>query len=450
MTTGKRDDDATWIDATRQRAADAASLVGYTARRFWKDDCFSTAGSLSYTTMLAIVPLFAVSLAMLAAFPVFSDIKVQIQKFVFSNFVPAAGDVLQQYITKFVANTNHLTAFGIVFLAVTALMLLSTIEDTFNRIWRQVESRRIIMRLLTYWAIVTLGPLLLGGSIALSSYFFTLTEVLQIDIFQGVAGSLLQLLPFLLSVGGFMMLYMVMPNRRVRWTHALLAGVTAALLFQTLKYFFALYVRTFPSYETIYGALSTIPVFLVWMYLVWCAVLVGAELAAAIPEWRLRRRKAKQDALSPADRILVALALLRELAIASQAGETPGEETLAEACGSDLDHAAPQVEGLIAANILVRTDDDGLALVRSLDDLRLYDVAGALKLTVPPVLTASVEEHVWRKRVSDLLGDSDAAQRDVLGLSLRDLLLEPVEDGPREDDTDEPSIAHLPQKKRPG
>lgn len=429
------------LKTVTRRFLEFCNLVAYTARRFWKDDCFSTAGSLSYTTLLAIVPLFAVSLAMLAAFPVFTDIKQQIQKFIFSNFVPASGDQVSEYITKFVANTNQLTAFGIIFLAVTALMLLSTIEDTFNQIWRQKESRRIIMRLLTYWAIVTLGPLLLGGSIALSSYFFALTEVVGIEAFKGFAGSLLLSLPFLLSVVGFTLLYTVMPNRRVRWVHAVTGGVVSALLFQVLKYGFALYVRTFPSYETIYGALSTLPVLLVWIYLVWCAVLVGAELAAAIPEWRLRRREHKHKDLAPAERVLAALALLRELALAANAGRTPSEEALAEACAVDLDHATPQVERMVAERLLVRTEHGGLALVRGLNDVRLYELATALGLTLPPPAAAKTDDPAWRHKVGDVIAASDSAQRETLRATLGSLIETPETDG---------GIARLPQKKRPG
>ncbi|MEJ2122432.1 MAG: YihY family inner membrane protein, partial [Alphaproteobacteria bacterium] len=266
-------------------ARNLGSVTLYTCRRFVADRCLSVAASLSYTTLLSIVPLVAVGLAAFSAFPVFEGAQETLQKFLFQNFVPAASEIVRQQITKFVANTGQLTAIGIIILVVTALMLLSTIEEAFNVIWRQSESRSFGVRFLTYWAILTLTPLLIGGSLAVSSYIFTATEVLKIEILQGPVGFFLRLLPFLLSVIAFALIYIIMPNRRVDWRHALAGSLVAAVLFQILKFLFVLYVTNFPSFETIDGAVAAMPLFLIWMYVTWCAVLVGAELAAAIPEW---------------------------------------------------------------------------------------------------------------------------------------------------------------------
>ncbi|MGE5145564.1 MAG: virulence factor BrkB family protein, partial [Candidatus Eiseniibacteriota bacterium] len=260
-------------------------------QRFVDDRCLRVAGELSYTTLLSLVPLLAVGLAMLSAFPVFAGMREDIQSFVFFNFVPAAGDVVQKQFSSFLENAGKLTAFGIVALGITALLLLNTIESAFNLIWREKRARPLIIRFLTYWAILTLGPLLIGSSIALSSYIFTLTKLIGIEAFTGPLGELVRLLPFLLLVLGLMALYVIMPARPARWRPALAGAVVAALLFEVLKHLFALYVTKFPSYEAIYGALAALPLFLIWMYLAWALVLFGAEVAASIPEWQAQRSR---------------------------------------------------------------------------------------------------------------------------------------------------------------
>jgi membrane protein len=403
-------------------ARNVGSVALYTARRFVADRCLSVAASLSYTTLLSIVPLVAVGLAAFSAFPIFEGAQVTLQKFLFQNFVPAASEVVRQQITKFVANTGQLTAIGIVILVITALMLLSTIEEAFNVIWRQSESRSFGVRFLTYWAILTLTPILIGGSIVVSSYVFTVTEVMKLEVVQGPLGYFLRLLPFMLSVIAFALLYIVMPNRRVDWRHALAGALTAAVLFQLLKFVFVLYVTNFPSFETIYGAVAAMPLFLVWMYVTWCAVLVGAELAAAIPEWRRHREKAQHVTLKPADALALALGLLAAARKGQLAGTAYVEEDLAEAAATDLDRAAPLIEKLTAARFLARAKDDGLLVARDLKATTLYDLVATLGLNVAPAGGPGADAPVWAARLHDLVSANDAAMRDRLSADLQALI----------------------------
>ena len=270
---------------------DGRGFAFHVLQRYVDDRCPRVAAELSYTTLLSMVPLLAVGLAMLTAFPVFAGMRDDIQTFVFFNFVPAAGDVVQKQFSSFLENAGKLTTFGIIALGVTALLLLNTIEAAFNAIWREKRARPVIIRFLTYWAILTLGPLFIGSSIALSSYIFTLTKLVGIEAFTGPMGGLVRFLPFLLLVLGLMALYVIMPARPARWRPALAGSIVAALLFELLKRLFALYVTKFPSYEAVYGALAALPLFLVWMYLAWGVVLFGAEVAASIPEWRALKGK---------------------------------------------------------------------------------------------------------------------------------------------------------------
>ena len=414
-------------------ARDLAGLGLHAWRRFRGDRCLAVAASLSYTTLLAIVPLAAVGLATFSAFPVFEGVQETVQKFLFSNFVPAAGEIVRQNLTKFVANTGQLTAIGIVFLTVTALMLLSTIEESFNVIWRQSVPRRLTIRLMTYWAILTLTPLLIGGSLALSSYIFTITQVLRIEAFEGPMGALVRILPFVLSALGFAFLYVVMPNRQVRWRHALAGGLAAALLFQVLKFVFVLYVTNFPSFETIYGAVSAIPLFLIWMYVTWCTVLVGAELCASIPEWRLEGAQARAPAPGPAGRLASALSVLA--ALSGERGDQArrGDEALAQAAGLDPGHAAALFERLMAARYLARTADDSLVLCRDLGACSLYDLAEAMGL----MLSAGAPgkgDPPWRQRLAKIVGQAEKSNRKAMAARLGSLFEAPPQG----------------QKKRPG
>ena len=401
------------------------SIAHYTWRRFVADRCLSVAASLSYTTLLSIVPLAAVGLAAFSAFPVFDGVQETLQKFLFQNFVPAASEVVREQFTRFVANTGQLTAIGIVILLITALMLLSTIEDTFNVIWRQSQSRAFGVRFLTYWAILTLSPLLLGGSLAVSSYIFTVTEVLQLEILRGPAGLMLRALPFVLSVIAFGLLYIVMPNRRVDWRHALAGAMAAAVLFQALKALFVLYVRNFPSFETIYGAVSAVPLFLVWMYLTWCAVLVGAELAAAIPEWRQRRQKARRVALDPAGALTLAVGLLAAAHDGQARGEAFEDEELATKAGADLDRAATLIDRLVTVRYFARSKDERLLVARDLKRATLYDLVGDLGLALAPGVHAGASSAGWSRLLSDLIAKGDAFMREAMGVALDELIEAP-------------------------
>jgi len=405
-------------------AKQLAGLVHYTWRRLVADRCLSIAGSLSYTTLLSIVPLAAVGLAAFSAFPVFEGVQETLQKFIFQNFVPAASEAVRQQFTRFVANTGQLTAIGIVVLMITALMLLSTIEDTFNVIWRQTQSRAFGLRFLTYWAILTLSPLLLGASLAVSSYIFTVTEVLQLEILKGPAGFFLRLLPFILSVVAFALLYIVMPNRRVGWRDALAGAITAALLFQALKLLFLLYVTNFPSFETIYGAVSAVPLFLVWMYLTWCAVLVGAELAAAIPEWRQRSQRARRVALDPTGTLTLAVGLLAVAHSGQARGEAYEDEELAAQTDTDLDRAAALIDRLVAARYFARSKDEKLLVARDLRQATLYELMADLGLVVAPASGAAPTEaeKSVSGRLAALIARGDDFLRDAMGVELQELI----------------------------
>ncbi|MSO70420.1 MAG: YihY family inner membrane protein [Alphaproteobacteria bacterium] len=246
--------------------------------RFMEDRCFTLAASLAYASLLAVVPMVAFVLVVLTRFPVFQAIQSEAERAIFTYFTPNFGTEVQAYLTRFVANTGNLTALGLFGLAVSAVILLMTIEDAFNVIWRVQAPRRAGYRLLIYGVALTAGTILVAAALTLS------TSTYAASAWLGIEGASTRLLPLPLTTAGFALMFWLLPGRPVHLRPALGAAFLVAALFELLKAGFGIYVRLFPAYETIYGALSVLPLFLAWMYCAWAVVLWGAELAATAEE----------------------------------------------------------------------------------------------------------------------------------------------------------------------
>lgn len=258
-------------------------FVFQVAKRFDQDRCERVAGALSFTTVLAIVPFTAVMLAVLSLAPGVSAWMTVIQDFIYSNFVPASGEVVQKYLIQFAGKAGKLTAVGLLVLMITAIMLMATIEQAFNDIWRTPNTRKRLYRFLVYWALLTLGPILVAVSLTLTSKFFTLSflgrpEVTLLHSMLNVA------LPLVFEFGAVVLLYTVVPNVTVLWRNALVGGLFAAVLLETAKYLFAASMKYFTSYQILYGAIAALPIFLVWVYISWVIVLLGAIVTAMLNE----------------------------------------------------------------------------------------------------------------------------------------------------------------------
>lgn len=245
------------------------------------DQITVNAGYLAYVTLLSIVPLVAVGVAIFSAFPGFESTLVTIENFLFTNLVPTSTDVIKEHISAFAGNANKMTAVGVGFLAAVSLLLIRNVDATLNRIWRIKKKRPMMISFAVYWMVLSLGPVLLGASIGVTSYIVSLVSFADQGI-PGFSGFLLKLLPYIISMVGFIMLYTLVPNTRVPFRAAIPGALFAAMLFELTKKGFALYISHFPSYEVIYGALATIPILFVWVYLSWIVVLLGAEFTVCI------------------------------------------------------------------------------------------------------------------------------------------------------------------------
>lgn len=348
-------------------------FLRFLAHRFDTDRGMESAAALTYTTLLSLVPLMAVTFSAMTAFPIFESLSDEINSFVFDNFVPASGDVLNQHLKDFTANAKRLTGAGLVFLIVVAVLMMATIDRAFAQIFRVHQRRSALSAFLVYWAILTLGPLLIGLSLAVTSYLVSLPVLSQATHTLEGTFKLLSVAPVLISTMGFSLTYWLVPNRPVRFRRALLGGVVAALLFEAAKHIFAWYVTTFPTYEAIYGALAAVPVFLVWIYLSWVITLLGAELTAALADFEHVRDDGELDDSLPA--LTVAEHILSVLWRAQNAA-TPltGEELADRLPSTSVDRVRDLLDRLADAGLLRRDDQEQWFIARDLQQLTMFDL----------------------------------------------------------------------------
>jgi membrane protein len=266
-------------------------FVRFSFRHFYEQQGMRIAASLSYATLLALVPLVTVMFGFLGGLPVFSNIGTSMQTYIFTNFMPEFGEIVFDYIKAFSERATQLTVPGLIMIFVIALMLMSTIESALNTIWHVRIRRNPVARFLVYWAILTLGPMLVGAGLFTTSYLFSLPMIYDVETSLGLRENLLVWLPFLTTSIAFTVVYIIVPNCYVLRWHAVAGGIIAAILFELAKSGFGIYVKTIPSYQTIYGALAVIPIFLIWIYTSWVVLLLGAHITFCLSAFRLIAEK---------------------------------------------------------------------------------------------------------------------------------------------------------------
>ena len=268
-------------------------LFRFAARRLDEEHLPEVAGSLTFTTVLALVPLLTIALAIFTAFPLFNTFRNSLEAYFIQNLMPKviANNILG-YLNQFASKSMRLSAVGGIVLFATAVAMMSMIDRVFNQIWQVKTQRPLAQRILVYWAIVTLGPLLIGVSITLTSFLFAATNgvVVNVPVDMPVLGAIFYTLASIgLTTAAFTLLYVSVPNKLVDWRDAAWGGLLAAVAFEIAKRAFAIYVTKFPTYTVVYGAVAAVPIFLVWIYLFWMITLVGALVAAALPVVKYER-----------------------------------------------------------------------------------------------------------------------------------------------------------------
>jgi membrane protein len=260
------------------------TTTAFTLReRFREDRLGLTASSLTFTTLTAMVPFFTVALAVFTAFPMFSEVQRVLQKWLIDSLIP--DDIARQvvgYLTQFAGQASKLGVAGLAVLLVTAIAMILTIDRTLNNIWRVRRPRPLAQRVLIYWAAITLGPLLLGGSLTLTSYVISASRGF-VGAMPGGLRLLLDSIEFFLLAGGMAAMYHYVPNTQVKWSHAWAGGLFVSAGIEFAKKLLALYLTAVPTYSMVYGAFATLPILLVWIYAAWIIVLLGAVIAAYLP-----------------------------------------------------------------------------------------------------------------------------------------------------------------------
>ena len=325
--------------------------------RFREDRLGLTASSLTFTTLIALVPLVTVMLAVFSAFPMFSNFQGAVEKYFLQSLVPdsIAKPVLAS-LTQFAAKATRLGSVGLVVLVFTALALVLTIDRALNAIWRVRRPRPIARRVLVYWAALTLGPLLLGISLSLTTTVLAASKAV-VGALPGGVGLLLGAIEFTVLAGGMAGLFHYVPNTEVRWRHAVAGGVFVAVGLEVAKRGLAWYVGSMPTYSMVYGAFATVPILLLWIYVGWVIVLWGAVIAAYAPSLSMRITRLPA---TPGHRFTLALSVVSELAGAkqkSQHGLTLAE--LAATMSIDPLHVESTVEALLALDWIARLDEAG-------------------------------------------------------------------------------------------
>ncbi|MFN7777920.1 MAG: YihY family inner membrane protein [Betaproteobacteria bacterium] len=308
----------------RPRLARAREVLRFAARRAREMRLAQVAASLTFTTVLALVPLLAIVAAVFATFPMFAEFRLALEKNLIRDLLPEAyASTLLRNLSGFAAKAGQLTVLGFAFLFVTAMLMIATVDRVLNDLWYVRRQRPLVQRVLVYWALITVGPVLIGASLAASSYLFSGAAGLSRAWPQWLR-AVFDTLPVLVNGLAYAALYVLVPNCKVRWQEALIGGFVAAIAGELVKEGFAAYIRA-GTVATIYGAFAVAPLFLLWVYLAWFVVLFGAAIAATIPALRATRFA---DAARAGDEFYTAVALLR--ALYRPQSETPPEATAAE------------------------------------------------------------------------------------------------------------------------
>lgn len=356
--------------AMKKNLADARRFLRFIVLRFSQDRCAQMAASLTFTTLLSLVPLITIALTLFSAFPVFSDFADNIKHFLLANMMPeTGGKMISRYVEQFAESATRLTAMGIVFLALTAMLLMVTIDNAFNTIWRVTRQRTVLQRVLTYWAVLTLAPLLVGGSLSLTSWLVGLSVGYARQIPE-IGVVMLKVVPVLLTTLAFSLLFRVVPNRYVPLRHAVSGGVVAAVAFESMNRAFGLYIAHFATYKLVYGAFASIPIFLLWIYLSWLTILLGALIAASLPHWRTEYTRAP----GPAAQLYIALRILKIMGQAMHSGEVQNTYALSRKLHIGFDVLEVIMEMLAQANMVRKLSGNGWAMIRDAQHIQASEL----------------------------------------------------------------------------
>lgn len=376
----------------------------FIVKRFEDDKCRQQAGSLTYTTLFAVVPMLTVFLVVISSIKALAPAREQVQHFIYSNLLPRSGVAVEQYLNRFTESSSNLTVVGILILFVTAILMLSSIEDAFNHIWRVNKARGGIVGFMRYWTIISLGPILLGSAFALSSTVASMNFLNNNLAGYEINGSFwLWLISFALTWLGFSLLYWTIPNRSVPLRSAFIAGMFSALLFEGLRQVFGLVMSNFTSYELVYGAFAAVPVFLLWIWLSWNVILLGVEVSYAITAFTTRTDINRHP-------VLILLDILELFYKHQKLGLSVSDEDAMAILGrGEFESESSYLQLLEDNNLIKRTEDGRYMLCRDLNYIDFWSFYRTLNFPLPKRddLVQIHADDRWLAVIGPLLVQSD-------------------------------------------
>lgn len=403
--------------------ADARGFVRYLFTRIDRNRTLHSASALTFVSLFALVPLLTVFYSILSVVPAFATLEQQIQDFLFRHFVPSTGAEVQSYLRDFTQQARRLTAAGSVLLLLSAYLMLRNVETQFNVIWQVRQQRRGLASFLIYWAVLSLGPLLIGAGLAISTYLFSLSILDDARPAQWLRGWVPELLPQFFSFATFTLMYRVVPNCHVPMRNAVLGGLLAALAFEAGKQVFTMAIAG-GTYTLIYGTFAGLPLFLLWLHVSWQILLVGAEFVHALGAYRSRHSLQLPD-------LLAALGILERLYRFHQDGAVLPEREILQhnwLFGSfDIDPAQWQrLRGpLLDARLMRETEPGSYFLGTDASCVTLWTI---YRLTgpAPQLPDDAVRQDLppWCRMAIERVERADQRLHDTLGLSLEDTFRE--------------------------
>ncbi|WOE31298.1 MULTISPECIES: YihY family inner membrane protein [unclassified Acinetobacter] len=353
-------------------------FILFVLRRFESDHCRQQAGALTYTTLFAVVPMLTVFLVIISSIKALEPARQQLQQLIYSNFLPKTTIAFDKLLSEFTDKSSNLTVIGVLFLFVTTVLMLTNIENVFNRIWRVQETRGGILGFMRYWTIISLGPILLGSAFVISSTLASLNILSNNFAGYEIDGSfILWSISFTLTILGFFILYWTIPNRTVPLKAAFIAGIFTAVIFELLKNLFGFIMSNFTSYQIVYGAFAAIPIFLLWVFLTWNIILLGVELSYAITAFHSGANQKNHP-------IIMLLSLLHFFYTKQKTGEVVSESEALSILGCDEIGALPAYLVLLEKqNLIRRMDDNNYALIRNLSEVNFWHFYQQLPYALP-------------------------------------------------------------------
>ncbi len=403
------------MDDIKETLLGALRRVRYLFFRFAEDRCYENSAALTYMSLFALVPLLTVLYTMASAIPTFQGLEVQMQEFLFQHLMPETSSEIEQYLSDFSGQAKSLTGPGIIFLVVTAVLMLRNIEKAFNRIWRTRENRSTVSSFLLYWAVLSLGPVAMGMALGISTALESFTPLLdEFDIF-GFKAFVLKISPLLLSTGAFTLLYVAVPNCRVPFRHAAIGGFVAAVAFHIARSFFAdLVVGS--NYTFIYGAFAAVPLFLLWIFLSWMIVLVCGILVHSLSAYQSLEQKSRPT-------VLKALDILFLFWQRQQTGKTVGEIELLNGSqeatrGLDSETWRQLRDLFIDRGIITQSDRGSYLLSRDLHSIKFWQLKEWVD-NQPPLDQDDIKAMLdWQNKAYRTLRDERQQQRQFVHMDL--------------------------------